>query len=379
MPGQIAHTLVMDASRTGRTAAAAAGSADAGPTDPEPADAEPASAPASGRRQGGAALLDHLHGLGVLTGGDVAAAVSELDAEPTSAEAELTTDSLQLFLRSIRGMRLLTADEEIELAKRIERGDLEAKRRMVESNLRLVVSIAKTYRNQGLPLLDLIQEGTFGLLRAVEKFDYRLGYRFSTYATWWIRQTVTRALADKGRTIRIPVHVVEKLHRITRAERKLGGELSRDPTVDELSAATGIPLEEVTVILAAAQVPVSLEKPVGDEEGSELGDFIPDERTPSPYDSAATASTYETLHHALDTLEDRERRVLELHYGLDGEAPHTLGEVGREFHLTRERIRQIETRSLRKLQRAWEAESPPPTLSGEHREPSVPDRRSDLG
>ena len=324
-------------------------------------------------------LLDHLHGLGVLTGGDVAAAVSELDAEQASAEAELTTDSLQLFLRSIRGLRLLTADEEIELAKRIERGDLDAKRRMVESNLRLVISIAKAYRNQGLPLLDLIQEGTFGLLRAVEKFDHRLGYRFSTYATWWIRQTVTRALADKGRTIRIPVHVVEKLHRITRAERKLSGELGRDPTVDELASATGVPGDEITVILAAAQVPVSLEKPVGDEEGSEFGDFIADERTPSPYDSAATASTYETLHHALDTLEDRERRVLELHYGLDGEAPHTLGEVGREFHLTRERIRQIETRSLRKLQNAWEAEAPPPTLSGEPREPSVRDRRSDLG
>ncbi len=277
------------------------------------------------------------------------AEASELDLEP-----DATTDSLQLFLGAIAKRRLLSAHEEIELAKRIERGDLNAKNRMIESNLRLVVSIAKNYRNYGLPFPDLIQEGTVGLVRAVEKFDYRLGYKFSTYATWWIRQAITRALADKGRTIRIPVHVVEKLHRIMREERALAGRLGRDPTVEELAGATGIEPAEIELIRCSAQAPASLEKPVGEDEEAALGDLIPDERAVSPYERAAENVNHEELQRALTTLGQRERRVLELRYGLGDESPHTLDEVGRSFHLTRERIRQIETRSLRKLQHACE-------------------------
>jgi RNA polymerase primary sigma factor len=275
----------------------------------------------------------------------------KLDLRP-----DMTTDSLQLFLKDISKVRLLTAQEEVDLAKRIERGDLDAKQKMVESNLRLVVSIAKNYRNQGLPFLDLIQEGTLGLVRAAEKFDYRKGFKFSTYATWWIRQAIARALADKARTIRIPVHVVEKLNKIGRAERKLVTELGREPTAEEIAEVTGIEPEEVESIKRSAQAPVSLEKPVGDEEESEFGQFIADERAESPYERAAEILTKEALREALENLSYRERRVLELRYGLGGEHPRTLDEVGRTFNVTRERIRQIENQSLKKLQSLAEAQ-----------------------
>jgi RNA polymerase primary sigma factor len=272
-------------------------------------------------------------------------AKTTLDLKP-----DMTTDSLQLFLKDIGKVRLLTAQEEVDLAKRIERGDLDAKQKMVESNLRLVVSIAKNYRNQGLPFLDLIQEGTLGLVRAAEKFDYRKGFKFSTYATWWIRQAIARALADKARTIRIPVHVVEKLNKIGRAERKLVTELGREPTPEEIAEVTGIDPEEVDSIKRSAQAPVSLEKPVGDEEESEFGQFIADERAESPYERAVEVITTEALREALENLSYRERRVLELRYGLGGEHPRTLDEVGRTFNVTRERIRQIERQALCKLQ-----------------------------
>jgi RNA polymerase primary sigma factor len=278
-------------------------------------------------------------------------AKTQLDLRP-----DMTTDSLQLFLKDIGKVRLLTAQEEVDLAKRIERGDLDAKQKMVESNLRLVVSIAKNYRNQGLPFLDLIQEGTLGLVRAAEKFDYRKGFKFSTYATWWIRQAIARALADKARTIRIPVHVVEKLNKIGRAERKLVTELGREPTPEEIAEVTGIEPEEVDSIKRSAQAPVSLEKPVGDEEESEFGQFIADERAESPYERAAEILTKEALREALENLSYRERRVLELRYGLGGEHPRTLDEVGRTFNVTRERIRQIENQSLKKLQSLAEAQ-----------------------
>jgi RNA polymerase primary sigma factor len=278
-------------------------------------------------------------------------AKAQIDLRP-----DMTTDSLQLFLKDIGKVRLLTAQEEVDLAKRIERGDLDAKQKMVESNLRLVVSIAKNYRNQGLPFLDLIQEGTLGLVRAAEKFDYRKGFKFSTYATWWIRQAIARALADKARTIRIPVHVVEKLNKIGRAERKLVTELGREPTPEEIAEVTGIEPDEVDSIKRSAQAPVSLEKPVGDEEESEFGQFIADERAESPYERAAEILTKEALREALENLSYRERRVLELRYGLGGEHPRTLDEVGRTFNVTRERIRQIENQSLKKLQSLAEAQ-----------------------
>ena len=288
--------------------------------------------------------------------------IVELPAPPSevvaaiTAPVETTTDALQLFLREAGRHQLLTAAQEVELAKRIERGDLEAKERMIQSNLRLVVSIAKNYRNQGLPFLDLIQEGTLGLVRAAEKFDYRKGFKFSTYATWWIRQAIARALADKARTIRIPVHVVEKLNKIGRAERKLVTELGREPTPEEIAEVTGIEPEEVDSIKRSAQAPVSLEKPVGDEEESEFGQFIADEKAESPFDRAADLLTKEALKEALENLSYRERRVLELRYGLGGEHPRTLDEVGRTFNVTRERIRQIENQSLKKLQSLGEAQ-----------------------
>ena len=269
---------------------------------------------------------------------------------PLDLKPEGTTDSLQLFLKDIGKVRLLTAQEEVELAKRIWRGDLDAKQKMIESNLRLVVSIAKNYRNQGLPFLDLIQEGTIGLVRAAEKFDYHKGFKFSTYATWWIRQAVARALADKARTIRIPVHIVEKLNKIRRAERKLVIELGREPTAEEIAAVTGVDPEEVDSIKRSAQAPVSLEKPVGDDEQSEFGQFIADEQAESPYERAVEILTNEALRDALENLSYRERRVLELRYGLGGEHPLTLHEVGRTFNVTHERIRQIESLALKKLQ-----------------------------
>jgi RNA polymerase primary sigma factor len=269
---------------------------------------------------------------------------------------EGTTDGLQLFLKGIGKVQLLTAQEEVGLAKRIERGELDAKQKMVEANLRLVVSIAKNYRNQGLPFLDLIQEGTIGLVRAAEKFDYRRGYKFSTYATWWIRQAVARALADKARTIRIPVHVVEKLNKIRRADRSLVTALGREPTPEEIAELTGIEPEEVDSIKRSAQAPISLEKPVGEEEDSEFGQFIADEHAESPFDRAVEILTQEALRDALENLSYRERRVLELRYGLGGQDPYTLEEVGRTFNVTRERIRQIEHRSLAKLQKLPQAQ-----------------------
>ena len=275
---------------------------------------------------------------------------------PLDLRPEGTTDGLQLFLKGIGRVRLLSAREEVDLAKRIERGSFEAKQKMVEANLRLVVSIAKNYRNQGLPFLDLIQEGTIGLVRATEKFDYRHGFKFSTYATWCIRQAVARALADKARTIRIPVHIVEKLNKIGRAERKLTTGLGREPTVEEIAEVTGLEPEEVESVKRSALVPISLEKPVGDEEQSEFGQLIADEHAESPYERAVEILTEEALREALENLSYRERRVLELRYGLDGEHPRTLDEVGRAFNVTRERIRQIENQSLKKLQSLAEAQ-----------------------
>jgi RNA polymerase primary sigma factor len=280
----------------------------------------------------------------------VVAGVEVEEPEVVQVEArEISTDSLQLFLKDIGKVELLTAAQEVELAKRIERGDHGAKQEMVEANLRLVVSIAKRYRNQGLPFLDLIQEGTIGLVRAAEKFDWRKGYKFSTYATWWIRQAVARALADKARTIRMPVHVVEKLNKIVRTERKLRAELCREPSALEIALDLDLPVEEVEQIQRSSQKPVSLEKPVGDEEESEFGHFLTDENIPMPDEAAEVTMRAETLKKILGTLSHRERRVLELRYGLGGEHPRTLDEVGRTFNVTRERIRQIENQSLKKL------------------------------
>jgi RNA polymerase primary sigma factor len=275
-----------------------------------------------------------------------------LDLKP-----DMSTDSLQLFLRDIGKSRLLSAAEEVDLAKRIWRGDVNAKQKMVESNLRLVVSIAKVYRNQGLPFLDLIQEGTLGLVRATEKFDYRRGFKFSTYATWWIRQAIARSLADKARTIRIPVHVVERLNQIGRAERKLLTVFGREPTAEEIAEMTGIEPEEIDSIKRSARAPISLEKPVGDGEESEFGQFIADEQAESPYERAVENLREDALRNALENLSYRERRVIELRYGLAGEHPHTLDELGRTFNVTRERIRQIETQSLKKLQHLPEAQT----------------------
>jgi RNA polymerase primary sigma factor len=272
-----------------------------------------------------------------------------------SSQREVSTDALQLFLKDIGKVELLTAPQEIELAKRIERGDDNAKSQMVEANLRLVVSIAKKYRNQGLPFLDLIQEGTIGLVRAAEKFDHRKGFKFSTYATWWIRQAVARALADKARTIRMPVHVVEKLNKIVRTERKLRAELGREPGSREIARELDLTIDEVDQIRRSAQVPVSLEKPVGDDEESEFGHFLTDESAPLPEEAAEDVLRKDALGRILRTLSARERRVLELRYGLNGEQPRTLDEVGRAFNVTRERIRQIENQCLKKLRAVAEA------------------------
>jgi RNA polymerase primary sigma factor len=269
---------------------------------------------------------------------------------------EPSLDSLRLYLRSIGRVDLLTADQEIDLAKRIEKGDMVAKRHMVEANLRLVVSIAKGYLGRGLGFLDLIQEGSLGLIRAVEKFDYRRGYKFSTYATWWIRQAVTRAIADKARTIRIPVHMVEKLNRVTHVERQLVQRLGREPEPAEIAAELKVSVRDVRDILRVAQMPVSLEKPIGDEEESELGDFVADEASEEPFDSATESLQREDIQKALDALPERERQVIELRYGLRGHEPLTLEEVGRAFGVTRERIRQIENNTLKKLKQLPEAQ-----------------------
>jgi len=270
---------------------------------------------------------------------------------------EPSLDSLRLYLREIGKVPLLTADQEVYLAKRIERGEMAAKTQMIEANLRLVVSIAKSYLGRGLSFLDLIQEGSLGLIRAVEKFDYRKGYKFSTYATWWIRQAVTRAIADKARTIRIPVHMVEKLNKVVHIERQLVQRLGREPRPDEIATELEITTEEVREILRMAQLPVSLEKPIGEEEESELGDFVQDEQAESPFDSASVNLRREDIDRALDSLPPRERKVIELRFGLKGESPRTLEEVGRAFGVTRERIRQIENNTLKKLESLPEAQA----------------------
>jgi RNA polymerase primary sigma factor len=267
-------------------------------------------------------------------------------------------DGLQAFLKDIGKVDLLTAAQEVELAKRIERGDHGAKQEMVEANLRLVVSIAKRYRNQGLSFLDLIQEGTIGLVRAAEKFDHRKGFKFSTYATWWIRQAVARALADKGRTIRMPVHVVEKLNKIVRSERKLRGELCREPTPAEIAGDADFPLDEVEQILRSAQTPVSLEQPVGDGEAAEFGQFVVDSG-PLPEDVADDNSRLRALTESLATLSLRERRVLELRYGLDGRTPATLDDVGRVFGVAREAHPADREKLLAEAEHTRGAERPP--------------------
>jgi RNA polymerase primary sigma factor len=270
---------------------------------------------------------------------------------------EPSLDSLRLYLREIGKVPLLTADQEVSLAKRIERGDERAKQHMIEANLRLVVSIAKGYLGRGLTFLDLIQEGSLGLIRAVEKFDHRKGFKFSTYATWWIRQAVTRAIADKARTIRIPVHMVEKLNKVVHIERQLIQRLGREPRPEEVAEELEMSVEEVREILRMAQMPVSLEKPIGEEEDSSLGDFVPDDQAESPFDTASLSLRREDIEAALGSLPERDRKVIELRYGLLGEAPCTLEEVGRAFGVTRERIRQIENNTLKRLETLPEAQA----------------------
>jgi RNA polymerase primary sigma factor len=267
---------------------------------------------------------------------------------PATQPLETTTDALQLFLREAGRHQLLTAAQEVELAKRIERGDGSAKQRMIQSNLRLVVSIAKNYRNQGLPFLDLIQEGTLGLIRAVEKFDWRRGYKFSTYATWWIRQAVARALADKARTIRMPVHIVERMQKMNRAERTLWMELGREPTLDEIADEASLPVEQAREVRAAARASASLDQPVGDQDDAVFGDFVAGD-DPLPEERVEGALRSQALAVALQALGERERQVLVLRYGLVDEEPKTLEEIGKRLGLTRERVRQIELDSLRRL------------------------------
>ena len=304
-------------------------------------------------------VLETLEALGVEV-------VNELDPqpepEPTPAEPagkiedDLTVpegisvdDPVRMYLKEIGKVPLLTAEEEIEIAKRLETGDEEAKKKLSEANLRLVVSIAKRYVGRGMLFLDLIQEGNLGLIKAVEKFDYRKGFKFSTYATWWIRQAITRAIADQARTIRIPVHMVETINKLIRVSRKLLQEYGREPTPEEIAKEMGISESKVREIIKIAQEPVSLETPIGEEEDSHLGDFIPDDDAPAPAEAASFALMKEQLMDVLDTLTPREEKVLRLRFGLDDGRQRTLEEVGKEFNVTRERIRQIEAKALRKL------------------------------
>ena len=313
-----------------------------------------------------AALHSHLvdQGVDVIAADGVSAFKEQREAEEGASKkpdldltVEPSLDSLRLYLRSIGRVDLLRADQEVALARRIERGDMIAKRQMVEANLRLVVSIAKGYLGRGLSFLDLIQEGSLGLIRAVEKFDYRRGYKFSTYATWWIRQAVTRAIADKARTIRIPVHMVEKLNRVGHVERQLVQRLGREPEAAEIAEELQWTVRDVRDILRVAQLPVSLEKPVGDEEESELGEFVADDAVIEPFEEASEHLQKEGVRKALSVLPERERQVIELRYGLTGMEPLTLEEVGRAFGVTRERIRQIENNTLKKLKRLPEAQT----------------------
>jgi RNA polymerase primary sigma factor len=299
-------------------------------------------------------------GLAAVPGGGDGALPAAGAAARKPTEIDLTVepslDSLRLYLRSIGRVELLTAGQEVALARRIERGDMIAKQQMIEANLRLVVSIAKGYLGRGLSFLDLIQEGSLGLIRAVEKFDYRRGYKFSTYATWWIRQAVTRAIADKARTIRIPVHMVEKLNKVVHVERQLVQEFGREPNPEEIALELQWTAREVKDILRIAQLPVSLEKPIGEEEDSELGDFVEDDSAESPFELASENLRRENVRRALDALPPREREVIEMRYGLSGEKARTLEEVGRAFGVTRERIRQIENNTLKKLECLPEAQ-----------------------
>lgn len=281
--------------------------------------------------------------------GNGEAGSDEVDSDVSLLEGVSVDDPVRMYLKEIGRVPLLTAEEEIELAKRIEEGDEEARRKLAEANLRLVVSIAKRYVGRGMLFLDLIQEGNLGLLKAVEKFDYRKGYKFSTYATWWIRQAVTRAIADQARTIRIPVHMVETINKLMRISRQLLQEYGREPTIEEIADAMGMTEDKVREILKIAQEPVSLETPIGEEEDSHLGDFIEDEDVLAPVDAVSFYLLKEQLEDVLGTLTPREERVLRLRFGLDDGRPRTLEEVGQEFGVTRERIRQIEAKALRKL------------------------------
>jgi len=275
---------------------------------------------------------------------------------PLQVSWETTTDALQLFLREAGRHPLLTAAQEVGLAKQIESGNLLAKQHMIQSNLRLVVSIAKNYRNQGLPFLDLIQEGTLGLIRAVEKFDWRRGYKFSTYATWWIRQAVARALADKARTIRMPVHIVERLQKMNKAERLLWTQLGREPTLDEIAEEASLPVEQAREVKAAARASTSLDQPVGEQEDAVFGDFVAGDG-PSPEDEVEVTLRSQALVRGLAALSDRERKVICLRYGIADAEPKTLEEIGRTLGLTRERVRQIEVHALRRLSKLREMES----------------------
>lgn len=281
--------------------------------------------------------------------GVVLTKTGEIDVEATVPKTVSTDDPVRMYLKEIGKVSLLTAEEERALAIRMEAGDEEAKNKLCESNLRLVVSIAKRYLNRGLSFLDLIQEGNLGLIKAVDKFDYTKGYKFSTYATWWIRQAITRSIADQARTIRIPVHMVETINKLIRVSRNLLQEYGREPTSEEIATEMGISVEKVRDIKKISQDPVSLETPIGEEEDSHLGDFIPDEDVPAPVDAAAYSMLKEQLMEVLDTLSDREKKVLMLRFGIEDGRPRTLEEVGKEFNVTRERIRQIEAKALRKL------------------------------
>ena len=282
------------------------------------------------------------------------------DADAEEDEAELiddvdvlegvsTEDPVRMYLKEIGNVPLLTSEEEVELAKRVEQGDEEAKKKLTEANLRLVVSIAKKYVGRGMPFLDLIQEGNMGLMKAVDKFDYTKGYKFSTYATWWIRQAITRGIADTGRTIRVPVHMVETINKTLRMTRQLLQELGREPTPEEVAAELGVPVSKVREVLKISRDPVSLDTPIGEEDDSHLGDFIEDDSAQSPADSAAFSMMREELDNALNSLTEREKQVVRLRFGLEDGRPRTLEEVGKEFNVTRERIRQIEAKALRKL------------------------------